>query len=75
MNCITLNCENSKFFNFKTLRDMILEITPPVHKNNPWKLKRKPCGEVVSVPEKKEYKVVLKKRRLMENFDTLPYGY
>ena len=54
---------------------MILEITPPVHENNPWKMKRKHGGVVVSEPEKKEYKVVFKKRWVMENFDTLPYGY
>jgi len=30
---------------------------------------------VVSEPETKEYKVVFKKRRLMDKFDSLPYGY
>ena len=75
MNCITLNCENSKYVKFTTLRDMKLEITPPVHENNPWKMKRKHGGVVVSEPERKEYKVVFKKRRVMENFEILPYGY
>jgi len=54
LNCITLNCENSKCFNYKTLRDMILEITPLVHENNPWKMNRKHGGLVVSEQEKKE---------------------
>jgi len=54
---------------------MKLEITPPVHENNPWKMKRKHGGVVVSEPERKEYKVVFKKRRVMENFEILPYGY
>jgi len=39
------------------------------------KIKRKHCGVVVSELETKEYKVVFKKRRLMDNFDSLPYGY
>ena len=65
---ITLNYENSKVVNFTTLRDMILE-------NYPRKMTWKHGGVVVSEPETKEYKVVFKKRRLMDNFDSLPYGY
>ena len=72
---ITLNYENSKVVNFTTLRDMILKDTTPVHVYNPKKIKRKHGGVVVSEPETKEYKVVFKKRRLMDNFDSLPYGY
>jgi len=53
---------------------MILKDTTPVHVYNPKKIKRK-HGGVVSEPETKEYKVVFKKRRLMDNFDSLPYGY
>ena len=54
---------------------MILEDAPPVHVHNPKKIKGKHGGIVVSEPETKEYKVVFKKRRLMGNFDSLPYGY
>ena len=72
---ITLNYENSKVVNFTTLRDMILENAPPVHVHNPRKNKLKHGGVVVSEPETKEYKVVFKKRRLKDNFDSLPYGY
>jgi len=54
---------------------MIIENAPPVHVNNPQKIKRKHGGVVVSEPETKEYKVVFKMRRLMDNFDSLPYGY
>jgi len=68
-----LNYENSKVVNFTTLRDMILKDTTPVHIHNPKKIKRK-HGGVVSEPKTKEYKVVFKKRRLMDNFDSLPYG-
>ena len=40
----------------------------------PNKIKRNHSG-VVSEPETKEYKLVFKKRWLMDNFDSLPYGY
>ena len=72
---ITLNYEYSKVVNFTTLRDMILENAIPVHVLNPNKIKRKQGGVVVSEKETKEYKVVFKKRRLMGDFDSLPYGY
>ena len=72
---ITLNYQNSKVVNFTSLRNMILEDAPPVHVHNAKKIKRKHGGVVVSEPETKEYKVVFKKRRLMDNFDSLPYGF
>jgi hypothetical protein len=73
--CITLNYETSKIVNFTTLRKMILEDDTPVHVHNPRKIKRKHGGVVVSETETKEYKVVFKKRRLMHNLDSLPYGH
>jgi hypothetical protein len=72
---ITLNYANSKFVNFPSLRNIILVDTPPVHVYNTKKIKRNHGGLVVSEPEKKRYNFVFKKRRLMDNFDTLPYGY
>ena len=72
---ITLNYNNSKVVNFTSLRNMILEGDTPLHVHNPKKIKRKHCGVVVSEQETKEYKVVFKKRRLMHNFDSLPYGH
>ena len=36
---------------------------------------KKQGGVVVSEPETKEYKVVFKKLRLMDNLDSLPYRY
>ena len=53
---------------------MILEDDTPLHVHNPKKIKRKHCGVVVSEQETKEYKVVFKKRRLVANFDFLPYS-
>jgi len=75
VNGITLNYDNSKVVNFATLRVKILENAPPVHVHNPRKIKRKHGGVIVSELETKEYKFVFKKRRLMDNFDCLPYGY
>jgi len=54
---------------------MILEEALPVHYYNPKKMKKKHGGIVMSEPETKEYKVVFKKRQLMENFYNFPYGY
>ena len=75
MNGIILSYENSKFGNFTALRNMILENAAPVHVHNPKNVKRKQGGVVVSEPETKQYNVVFKKRRLMDDFDYLPYGY
>jgi hypothetical protein len=72
---ITLNYELSKVVNFTSIRNMILQHNAPLHVYNPTKIKRKHVGMVVSEPERKEYKVVYKKRRLVNNFDSLPYGY
>ena len=47
---------------------MILKDTTPVHVHNPKKTKREHGGVVGSVPEINQYKVVFKKRRLMDNF-------
>jgi len=72
---ITLNYETSKIINFTSLRNMILEDDTPLHVHNPRIIRRKHGGVVVSEPEKKEYKFVFKKRRLMDDFDSFPYGY
>jgi len=49
---------------------MILEDAPPVHVHNSKKIKRKHGGIVASELETKDYKVIFKKRRLMDNFDS-----
>ena len=54
---------------------MILENAPPEHVHNPEKIKRKHVAVVVWEPETKEYKFVFKERRLMDDFDSVPYGY
>jgi hypothetical protein len=69
---ITLIYGNSNVVNLTTLRKMIFEDDTPVHIHNPSKIKRKHGGVVVSETETKGYKVVFKKRRLMNNLDSLP---
>jgi hypothetical protein len=54
---------------------MILENAPSVHVHNPKMIKRKHACIVVSEKETKEYKVVFKNRRLMDTFESLPYGF
>jgi hypothetical protein len=68
----TLNYDNSRVVHFTSLRNMILEDNRPLHVHNPRKMKRKHGGVVVSEPEKKEYKDIFKKRRLMDDFSSFP---
>ena len=75
MKSINLKYKNSKVVKFTALRRMILEDDTPLHVHNPKKNKKNHCAVVVSEPETKEYKVVFKKRRLMYNFASYPYGY
>ena len=70
-----MNYANLKLVNFTSLKNMILERAPLVHVHNPKKIDRIHGGIVASEAETKEYKVVFKKSRLMDNFDSLPYGY
>jgi len=63
----TLNYENSNVVNFTSLRNIILQDDTPLHLYNPRKIKRKHGGIILSEPEKNEYKVVFKKRRLMND--------
>ena len=75
MNGINFNYENSKVVNFTARRRMILEDDTPLHVHNHKKIKRKHGGVVVCESEKKEYNVVFKKRRILNNIDYYPYGY
>jgi hypothetical protein len=51
---------------------MITENSDPVHVHTPKEIKRKHGCVVVSASERKEYRVVFKKRRLIDNFDSIP---
>ena len=79
---ITLNFTNSQRINFETLKQLVFAYNTEKTENetvvisNPRKivrnkLKRKLYNRV----EKKKYKVVYTKRRIVDNFDTEPYGF
>jgi len=53
---------------------MILEDNSPLYVHNLRKIKRKHGGVVVSEPERKEYKVVFKKPRLLNDFTPFRMG-
>lgn len=59
---------------FSSFRRIILEDNKSVHFSNLKKIERK-RGVVVSEQETKEHKDVFKKRQLIENFGSHPYGY
>ena len=69
-----LKLRNFKSCKFTTLSDMILKDTAPVHLHNQ---KRSSENTVVSFirNRNKGVQVFFKKRRLMHNFDSLPYGF
>ena len=64
-----------KGFKLHFFQNTVLEDDPPVHVHSPGKIKRKQVGVVVLEPETKEYKIAFNKRRLFDNFVSVPYGY
>ena len=72
---VTINKKNSKFVNFESIKEIIFEgreIKLP-----PYELfvRDKVRGAIYNRPMRKSVKLVYTKRILLENFDTLPYGY
>jgi hypothetical protein len=72
---VTINKKNSKFVNFNSIKEIIFEgreIKLP-----PYELfvRDKVKGAVYNRPMRKKIKLVYTKRILLDNFDTLPYGY
>ena len=55
----------------KMLKGEIEEVTVPY----PNKIQRTRDHEVVSKPLEKKYRIVYDKRQIVENYNTLPYGY
>jgi G:T-mismatch repair DNA endonuclease (very short patch repair protein) len=73
---ITLNFRNSEIVNFATLERMILNNSSPVAVNNPRKIVRTKTHDIVSRPQSKIYRTVYtKRRRIVNTFNTLPYGH
>ena len=73
----TLNYKNSKLVNFQAIKDLVTgQSHKPIVITNPSKicrdkLKRKLYNRV----EDKKYNLVYTKRRIVNNYDTEPYGY
>lgn len=73
----SLNYENSKIINFETVKDMITrDMTLCKTLTNPnkicrWAQERK----IYTSEEKKKYSFNYDKRVVLNNFDTVPYGY
>ena len=72
---VTLNSTNRQLVNFNSIKEIIFEkkiITLP-----PYDLfvRDKVSGRVLNRPMRKTVKLVYTKRILLDNFDTLPYGY
>ncbi len=74
----TLNFTNSRLINFASVRDIVTD--PESCKNivvtNPSKICRdKGKRKLVNREENKSYQMVYTKRRKLDNYDTVPYGY
>jgi hypothetical protein len=77
----TLNTSTSKFVNFESMKDCVEkyvksgeQVIIPTHK--PTHITRcKKSSVLTTVPQEKKYRVVFKKRRLLPDYTTLPYGY
>ena len=73
----TLNSRNARVLNFKSMRELV--VTPEKRRQeslvltDPYKIVRK--DHLYTEEQKKAYKVVYDKRRLLENLTTLPYGW
>ena len=74
----TLNYTNSQLINFESVKSIVTD--PKSHPNitvtNPSKICReKRKRKVYNRKEEKTYQMVYTKRRRLDNYDTVPYGY
>lgn len=72
---ISLNHKNSLQVNFHKLREMVVENPQEQVLLQGTRICRTKNMDVLTKPEKKTYRIVYSKRRRIDNFDTLPFGY
>lgn len=72
----TLNHKSSKQLNFETMKEFVTgENTTPIEVAEPFKIQRKRPFDIVTIPMTKKYSHISSKRRCVENFQTVPYGF
>ena len=73
----TLNHKNAQLVNFNTIKELIVDSAMEfITITNPSKISREKYGQkIYNRPENKDYRMVYTKRVLLEDLDTLPYGY
>ena len=73
----TLNHKNAQLVNFNTIKDLITNhCNQTITVTNPNKISReKYTRKIYNRPENKDYRMVYTKRVLLDDLDTLPYGY
>lgn len=72
----SLNYEVSKQINFDSIKNMVINDDPEdeiciISKN----IRRTQCHTVITKTESKNYQIKALKRRFLENYDSIPYGF
>jgi hypothetical protein len=72
---VTINYSNDKVVCFETLKSMVPNAEPGRTIEYAHKIRRMKNHDIVSRPEKKLFRVVYTKRKRIDNYETLPYGF
>ncbi|XP_062615872.1 uncharacterized protein LOC134277560 [Saccostrea cucullata] len=72
---VTLNHRTSQLVCPETLQKMLMGEIEEVKVPYPSKIQRTRDNEVVNKPSEKTVRIVYDKRQIVENYNTLPYGY
>jgi hypothetical protein len=77
---ITFSAKNSRSVHFQSMRELINEyaetkMARTIETNRTLFKRSKRENTLCTVPQMKKYRVVYTKRRLVQNFMTMPYGY